>query len=103
MCPVSGGLSVAFMWTHCLLFVCSDLDRQLCLGVDAEFCVITSSIPISPLSQGISVRRPQGQAGEKKMSIIHPVPPLTCHIYFLGGCMDNESLPLYQLERYCVS
>lgn len=73
--------------------MCNDFDRQLSLGVDTEFCVITSSIPISPLSQGISVRRLQGQAGKKKMSIIHPVPPLlTCHIYFLGGCIDNESL-----------
>lgn len=73
--------------------MCDDLDRQLSLGTDTEFCVITSSIPISPLSQGISVHRLQGQAGKKKMSIIHPVPPLTCHIYFLGGCIDNESLP----------
>lgn len=73
--------------------MCNDFDRQPSLGVDTEFSVITSSIPISPLSRGISARRLQGQAGKKKMSIIHPVPPLTCHIYFLGGCIDNESLP----------
>lgn len=75
------------------------------LGVDTEFCVITSSIPISPFSRGIRTRRLQGQAGKKKkMSIIHPVLPLTCHIYFLGGCIDNESLPptLSAGETLCV-
>lgn len=78
---------------YCWLFVCSDLDRQLSLGVDTEFCVITSSIPPSPRPPRIRAPLIRGQAG-KKMSIIHPVSLLTCHICLRGGCIDNESVTL---------
>lgn len=76
--------------------MCNDLDRQLSLGVDTEIFVITSSIPISTFSEGISAQRLEGLRVAVMGGDVNnpPCPPADMsYIYLLGGCMDNESLP----------